>query len=60
MRKLIFLAILIVCVATVFPFWLLVFEHMLRGYDNQSILQTIFDEIVLEPKPKKVKTARKK
>ena len=48
MKKLVLFAILIVCVATAFPFWLLVFEHMFRGKD--SILTIILDGIVLDKK----------
>lgn len=43
MKSLFFLIILAACVATVFPFWLLVFEHIFRGRD--SILQLLLDGI---------------
>ena len=61
MRKFIFLAILFVCVSTVFPFWLLVFEHMVRR-ESKSILSIILEEIQLEPKIVRVvkPTKRKK
>jgi len=50
MRKFIFLSVLIVCVVTVFPFWIFVIEHMLRGHNTKTILQIIIDEIVLYKK----------
>ena len=46
-----FIIILSICISTVFPFWLLVLEHMFRA--ENSILQLILDNIVLPKKEKK-------
>ena len=46
-----FIIILSICISTVFPFWLLILEHMFRGHN--SILQLILDNLELPKKEKK-------